>query len=637
VRRWISSLRCVVALLALFVALCASCARERPYVELVLDTDLPANVGLTLKLRVIRLDRPPAPLVDAAIDARTDGSSDARSDGSVDARADSSIDARVDSGIDARVDSGIDVRTDSGIDVRTDGALDARTDGAPSDGASDAAMDARRDVITLEIDPSVNSQEFRRTADGGTSFPASIVFNLETPYDDRLLIEVQAESSSSAPLPSYSWTQHAIVRPFAEGPTIVRMVLSHRCAFPVRGCGATGMDNCAVDAWCQQRGLTCGEDGACLDPAAVPVARAPRRRPDASVCGRDRCDPWCPPCPAGSSCGPSGTCVRSVSRGCIDNDGDGYGEGMVCLGRDCDDTRRNANPLAPEICDRIDNDCNGAVDEMGICGPYNNNVCAMADAIDLTVNSTTTRLIDTTQGGLELSAMCRFSGSSAGGGRELWYSVTWPSNQELEVLLERVGTSSDPVLVAFDRCPDGTILPLACNDDIGPTTARAARIVVRPSTASAAPRTLVFAADSYSESSSGPMRLTVSRKTPAAPASCSAPYDVGVGGAIVGTFSRDTTALPCTMRPRTQDEFFVVQTGAEDNPYVQPGNTTPNPAAPVFLATTQACGMYTPMQCISSESGTRQLQIEPNRRTIIALEGTTPGGGYVLLVTTTGI
>ncbi|NBS68923.1 hypothetical protein EBT31_08395, partial [bacterium] len=60
-----------------------------------------------------------------------------------------------------------------------------------------------------------------------------------------------------------------------------------------------------------------------------------------------------------------------------DNDGDGYGEdyslgipmcgesleGYVAHDGDCDDSDATINPGATEVCDGIDNDCNGDVDE----------------------------------------------------------------------------------------------------------------------------------------------------------------------------------------------------------------------------------------------------------------------------------
>ena len=48
---------------------------------------------------------------------------------------------------------------------------------------------------------------------------------------------------------------------------------------------------------------------------------------------------------------------------CIDADEDGYGLGAGCLGGDCDDTDPTINPAAEELCDFIDNDCDGFRDD----------------------------------------------------------------------------------------------------------------------------------------------------------------------------------------------------------------------------------------------------------------------------------
>jgi len=50
------------------------------------------------------------------------------------------------------------------------------------------------------------------------------------------------------------------------------------------------------------------------------------------------------------------------TAGCIDEDGDGYGSGCA-LGFDCNDGARHIHDGAEELCDNIDNNCDGTIDE----------------------------------------------------------------------------------------------------------------------------------------------------------------------------------------------------------------------------------------------------------------------------------
>jgi hypothetical protein len=96
--------------------------------------------------------------------------------------------------------------------------------------------------------------------------------------------------------------------------------------------------------------------------------------PDA-ICRGGVCLPLCNSgCPRGFTCtatdGGPGYCQPPSSGCCIDQDGDGYGQGVACAGPDCDDTNPNVHPGATEVCNGIDDDCNGVIDDLGstTCG-----------------------------------------------------------------------------------------------------------------------------------------------------------------------------------------------------------------------------------------------------------------------------
>lgn len=108
---------------------------------------------------------------------------------------------------------------------------------------------------------------------------------------------------------------------------------------------------CEIDAECG------GRSDLCLD------------YPDGRFCGRD-CGVQA--CPEGYDCvdvdgpdGPTPQCrtAQPICGACFDEDNDGYGLGPECLGDDCRDDDASVHEGAEELCNEIDDNCDGSVDE----------------------------------------------------------------------------------------------------------------------------------------------------------------------------------------------------------------------------------------------------------------------------------
>jgi len=102
------------------------------------------------------------------------------------------------------------------------------------------------------------------------------------------------------------------------------------------------------------------------------------------------CEPDLPSCPRAFSCDdPRGfdfVCLPVGVPCCVDEDADGYGIGVGCTGPDCgaegfDDGDASRNPGASDVCNGIDDDCDGRLDE----DPTN---CAIAEC-DLAADGVT--------------------------------------------------------------------------------------------------------------------------------------------------------------------------------------------------------------------------------------------------------
>jgi len=110
---------------------------------------------------------------------------------------------------------------------------------------------------------------------------------------------------------------------------------------------------------------------ASCEPCALDSDCGPAARCLALPSGQRACVPTCdvelPTCPRAFECtnaAAGGTYVCSPINGscCIDEDADGYGDGIGCAGLDCNDVDLNVNPAAGEQCNNVDDDCDGTVD-----------------------------------------------------------------------------------------------------------------------------------------------------------------------------------------------------------------------------------------------------------------------------------
>lgn len=104
-------------------------------------------------------------------------------------------------------------------------------------------------------------------------------------------------------------------------------------------CGGE-LDGCVALEDGENCGLDCDVDAECPDGFACRLANSSAGAPIR------HCVPV------------SGVCVS-----CYDPDRDGFGTGVDCAGSDCDQTEASIRPGAVELCDGVDNDCDGAVDE----------------------------------------------------------------------------------------------------------------------------------------------------------------------------------------------------------------------------------------------------------------------------------
>jgi hypothetical protein len=187
------------------------------------------------------------------------------------------------------------------------------------------------------------------------------------------------------------------------------------------------------------------------------------------------------PCGEGQTCIDDACTARPVE--CIDLDGDGAGPG--CGAEDCRPFDADVASGAAETCDGVDNDCDGAVDEGGVCGACTASTQATPrqlreDGSWYGVACGATEFVSVP--GLEGSAVVMAVGGGAGlrrielvagGGPSAAASVSLGAFEALrfelgsgarQAVLKLTTTAGEPVFVGARSVSSGN----ACNDEFEP-------------------------------------------------------------------------------------------------------------------------------------------------------------------------
>ncbi len=329
-------------------------------------------------------------------------------------------------------------------------------------------------------------------------------------------------------------------------PDDARCGAGERCHI-MRGCVPTGMcrndDDCDNGSYCDgQERCAPGEPGAnpvtgCVsgDP---PVCGAPEGSCLVGVCddasggctmGRDPslCDDM-NPCTA-DACGGDDMCRHEP----VDADADGFPAaevgGMACgVPRDtadCDDTDPSVHPGAEDVCNGVDDDCDGVVDEdcptPDTCG----------DAVRITVPVGGRDTVYGTFRGRtsQAGSFCANTGSP-----DAFYvlQIGGGATGLVDIELDTIGSGADTVLAIRNDGRCGMLFPSACHDDRIPSAGDLdAKIWVHNWPAN---RELWILVEKAGGRAADDFRLNVHVRSAAGDQCGAPPIDISGGGVLAG-------------------------------------------------------------------------------------------------------
>ncbi len=270
-------------------------------------------------------------------------------------------------------------------------------------------------------------------------------------------------------------------------------------------CGASACEHVAEDAVC--------DDGFCFTGARCVVGAGcmggtARDCGDGDECTSDRCD--------------------AAAMTCVNDPIDADGDGSFC-GDDCNDDNRDIAPGVMELCDMVDQDCDGSIDE-GAC------------TVELPDTCETVRPLLITGSGMPITGdYADFDSdyqSACGreGGPDAVYSFTVPEGMDLRIDARGTGSdpAGDPVLAVSDTCGSFDFAGHGCNDDISPSN-RASRLWVHRLSG----ETLYLLVDRYQPGGGG-FEVAVTA-VPQTNDTCAMEFDLSGGGTVVGRIPMGAT------------------------------------------------------------------------------------------------